>query len=457
MSLAKYLLKKLQLLSKPELIRICSENRKIMISGEVEISDERDDEVGIIEDIEFHLNNNVEAIKSNNETNFELFSLEDLETWLSSNEGYCKERENTCKQLKKEELKFACLKYMLPLAKKAWLRQIMGREGFKIILKKSDIFYNPNTAFLQSETGLYQTVTFDTAHLSNLLRESAAKNRLSSLGLSIQCLDQLASQKGFEYLKKILKLKNQQSLEFDPMNQKSSELLFSLKTEEGLRKIKAFEGAKCCQLLRKGIIEALDTSGILAEERIYNIYSLKKFLDEKIDIVEKIKIADKAQVTNELLQMIHVSLDSHITTYANLEHFNPRRKGTGSVEQFFSQVTLMCDGGSKLNCREISDILSRVMITNALRLTPISVKGFSFLAKLGMHMTSYKSDEYEEQDTLDEKYPKLNRIIDIHPKNSTFEKKQKRKINIKDVETRFAASASSGESDGNVRKFHKKF
>ena len=119
----------------------------------------------------------------------------------------------------------------------------------------------------------------------------------------------------------------------------------------------------------------------------------------------------------------------------------------------------MCEGGSKLNCREITDILQRVMITNALRLTPTNVKGFSFLAKLGMHMTSYSNDTSEEGDTMD-KYPKLTRNTDLHPKDSTFDKNQKkhkRKISIRDVENRFSAVSYDNEPDGNVRKFHKKF
>ena len=167
-------------------------------------------------------------------------------------------------------------------------------------------------------------------------------------------------------------------------------------------------------------------------------------------------------ITNELLQMINCSLDSHIATCANLEFFNPRRKSTGSVEQFFSQVTLMCQGGSKLNCREISDILSRVMLTNALRLAPFSVKGFSFLQNLGMHMTSYKSDKDGQEDSVNDKYPRLKKEItcDIEPRDSNFDKghkKPKRKLVIKDRDKRHEAFPSTNEFDGNVRKFHKKF
>ena len=463
LALAKYLLKKLQLFSKSELIRLCAENRKITISEDDEIFDDMEEEFENLEDLDFHLSNSLPEINES-ENGFDLFSLEDLEMWLSSDDGYCEERENACKKLKKEELKFACLKYLFQIAKRAWLRQLMGREGFKIILRSKQILYTPNTVFHQLESGLYQTVTFDTAHLSNLLRESASKNRLSSLGLSKQSLEKLSSQNGFEYLKKILKLKNQQCLEFDPMNQKCSELLFSARTEEGLRNLKDYEGAECCKLLRNGIIEGLDTSGISAEERICHISALKLFLDEKIDIVEKMKKSNKESntITNELLQMINCSLDSHIATCANLEFFNPRRKSTGSVEQFFSQVTLMCQGGSKLNCREISDILSRVMLTNALRLAPFSVKGFSFLQNLGMHMTSYKSDKDGQEDSVNDKYPRLKKEItcDIEPRDSNFDKghkKPKRKLVIKDRDKRHEAFPSTNEFDGNVRKFHKKF
>ena len=72
--------------------------------------------------------------------------------------------------------------------------------------------------------------------------------------------------------------------------------------------------------------------------------------------------------------MLYCSMDSHIVSYLNIEFYNPRRKSTGTVEQFFSQITLMNDGGRKLNCEVIGDILERVTLTNALKLLPIDVK-----------------------------------------------------------------------------------
>ena len=462
-SLAKYLLKKLQLFSKSDLIRLCSENKNINISGDVEVPGEMVDELDtevtdeMLDSIEIFVENTVEAIKLKTDEDADLFTLEDLETWLSCKGGVCKEREVICKEMKKEQLKFACLKLIFPIAKKAWLIKFGGSEGFRISLKSSEIFYIPNTVFHQSESGIFRTVTFDTAHICNLLREHAAKNRLTSFGLHLQSLERLSKLNGFEYLKKILKLKNLQSLEFDPMNQKSSALLFSSKTEDGLKKLKDFEGASFCQLIRQGIIEGLDKSGISAEERIQNIFNLKTFLDKNVDILEKVKKVEKTNITNELYQMINISLDSHITTYANLEMFNPRRKGTGSVEQFFSQLTLMCEGGTKLNCREISDILSRIMITNALRLIPVSLKGFSFLANLGQHMTSYRNEKYEDEnpDGYILNYPELHRYLglEIHPQNSVFDMEQRKYKRKQIMEPRIL----TGESDGSVRKFWKKF
>ena len=464
-SLAKYVLRKLQLLSKQELVQICLKNRSIAISEETnfveeEMMDEGEERDDIIEDVDLHMNDSVAAVNNSVPAGMELLTIEDLENMLSSSvDNVNKERETACKKLKKADLKFACLRFLLPRVKVIWLRKLMGIEGFKINLTDSEIMYIPHTVFLQPEKSYYQTISFDAAHLSNLLRESAAKNRLSNLGLKLQSLDKLSGIDGFQYLKKILKLKNLQSLEFDPMNQRSSALLFSLRTEEGLRKIKDDVGAKCCRLLREGIIEGLDASGIAAEDRIKQVYNLKIFLDEKIDIIDRLQKADKLCITTELLQMLYTSLDSHITTYTNLDHFNVRRKSTGTVEQFFSQITLMCEGGSKLNCREISDILSRVSLTNALRLTPKSVKGFSFLARLGVHMTSYLNDEVQGGEDLDEEYPQLHGKRDIHPRDSPFDRKpsRPRRSNIIVNDKMFPASASIVTFDGNVRKYHKKF
>ena len=297
-SLAKYLLKKLQIFTKLDLVRLCSENRSIIISGDAEIPGEMVDEFEtefteeMLENIESLVENNVETIKLKSDVDADLFTLEDLETWLSSKGGDCKEREIICKEMKKEELKFACLKLIFPIAKKAWLLKFGGREGFRINLNSSEIFYIPNTVFHQSACGVFRTISFDTAHICNLLREHAAKNRLTSFGLNLHSLERLSKVKGFEYLKKILKLKNQQSLEFDPMNQKSSALLFSCQTEEGLKKLNDNKGARFCQLIRQGIIEGLDKSGISAEERIKNIFNLKTFLDKKVNVVEKVKKVD---------------------------------------------------------------------------------------------------------------------------------------------------------------------
>ena len=465
MSLAKYVFRKLQMLSKQELANFCMKNRSIIIlEHAVEISEdfiEESDEIVFNEemDVDFQINNTV-AAESNKVLESELLTLEDVENLLiSDNDAYSKEREKDCKKLKKVELKLACLRFLLPKVRKIWLLKTMGIEGFKIFLKDNETFYIPNTVFFQPKKGFYQTVTFDAAHLSNLLRESAAKNRLINLGLTLQSLENLSNIKGFEYLKKILKLKNQSSLEFDPMNQKSSALLFSSRTEEGLRRIKDVNGAECCRLLREGIIEGLDESGIPAEKRMQQILNLKYFLDAKIVVLDRFHKKDKSCITSELLQMLHTSLDSHVTTYANLDKFSTRRKSTGTVEQFFSQITLMCEGGSKLHCREISDILSRVMLTNALRLLPNSVKGFSFLAGLKIHMTSYKSDAFENDEDLDVVYPELHEKGDIHPKDSLFDKKRgkPRSKQARKVDEMIPVSGSSVVFDGNVRKYHKRF
>ena len=163
--------------------------------------------------------------------------------------------------------------------------------------------------------------------------------------------------------------------------------------------------------------------------------------------------------------MLNVTIDSFVVSYLNLPFFHPRRKGTGSVEQFFSQMTMMCGGGMKLDCREITDILSRVMITNALRLCPISKTGFSFLGKLESHMTSYK-DQLESDFTSSRSlrsYSDLKKDVGgrIIVQDSLFDEKQykERKIHKYLKEQAQFKGCNKGQlmNGGNVRKYFKKF
>ena len=118
----------------------------------------------------------------------------------------------------------------------------------------------------------------------------------------------------------------------------------------------------------------------------------------------------------------------------------------------------MNDGGMKLNCTALRDILNRVMITNALRLVPVSVKGFSFLKCLKLHMTSYTDKSEDGQDNKPS-YPLVRKkVYDliVRPVDSEFDKKRrkKRKLNLRQKESDGNLPRSS---EGNVRKFHKKF
>ena len=164
-------------------------------------------------------------------------------------------------------------------------------------------------------------------------------------------------------------------------------------------------------------------------------------------------------ISNELLQMIHCSLDSHIVSFLNMSHFNSRRKGTLTVEQFFGAITLMADGGTKLHCRQINDILERVMLCNALRMLPESVKGFKFLTLLKVHMKSYEAEEDEEKPNCETEYPSLflqrNIILSLDAPQDKPSKKRKRSIIKKANEIGSVFSTKIGESD--VRKYHKKF
>ena len=259
-------------------------------------------------------------------------------------------------------------------------------------------------------------------------------------------------------LKKKLKLKSNK-LAFDSMNQKASAVCFSQKTEDGLLEIGDTVGATCCRVFRKGIIEALDITGISSETRVKDINNLKTFLDTKINILDRLRRPGKTSISNELLQMIHCSLDSHMVSFLNMSYFNTRRKGTLTVEQFFGAITLMADGGAKLDCRQISDILERVMICNALRMLPESVKGFKFLTKMKVHMKSY-SAETNDENSHETEYPDLfihrDLIKPLDAPQDKQSKKRKRSLTTNSYRE-IVDNPITLDAESQVRRFHRKF
>ena len=459
LSLAKGVLKKLKKFSKAELVKLVSENEGINLNSADTQNEEVEEgqNVASQEDVLMQVN---ESIVLNPIEYDELFTLEDLEIVLRDSKRVEKteliNREEKCKAMKIFDLRVLCLRQVFPSLKSKWLAMNYGSSSVVVQLETQKMVYSPNTVFEKNQKNVFKTITFDTAHLSNLLREHAAKGKLSELGLFDKSLQNLSKVSDFSYLKKIISLKNG-SLEYDPMNQASSAKLFSKKTEAGLLKLGDSSGAKVCKVLREGIIESLDSSGIRSMERCRLVFNLKTFLEEKINTLDKLKRPGSLEMTAELLQMIYCSLDSHIVSYLNIEFFNTRRKSTGSVEQFFSQITLMSDGGMKLNCAVLTDILERVTITNALRMLPVSVKGFSFLKYLKVHMKSYTDKDDDEQTAKKSRYPiitSFERKKVVHPIDSEFDKKEGTKR--KKCENLRETKQTTG-SDGGVRKFHRKF
>ena len=466
LALTKYLAKNIKSLSKEALVEHIVKNKDIKLATQTEEEFGMDEDVELDEidltegNLEEHMEDSIAAVSERiGALNCCEFTSEDIEEWLKGDSTTTDQAKLIkAKEMKLLDLRMSCLKYILPKAKHAWMMKAVGREKITIQFEDgSTVPYFPNTVFDKTKNGYFLTVSFDMAHISNLCRESAAKGKLQNLGLNIDNLKTLSEMEGFDYLKRIISLKNNNTLEFDPMNQKASAALFSEKTVSGLKSLNDFEGAKCVEVISKGIVEALDKGGIQAQERIQNIMRLKSFIEENNYVVDRMTRAGKEFITNELYQMILITLDSHIYTYINMDYFHPRRKSTSTVEQFFGQLMLLADGGTKLNCRQISNVLSRVMLTNALRMVPAKKKGFHFLTKLGVHMKSYTVPETEddgETPTLS-RYPsiKQNRT-EISPIDSPFDRNQlKRKL--------FNISKSKGEhvgtSDGNVRKFFKRF
>ena len=452
LSLAKSILVKLKSFSKNELVSLVAENANVKITSD--LKRDSDDEVEVSPgDFEIVINESLHTICT--DKNQESFTQEDIEYVMRKSQlsdiGVIEKRRMIASSLRIEELRHLCLKAAFPSLKKVWLQKCYGADKFVLALESENYTYSPSSVFLKNNYSHFITITFDTAHICNLLRESAAKGRLEELGLKRSSLQRLAENPKYSFLKRILSLKGG-SLEYDPMNQKSSEQLLSQFVEVGLEQIGDYAGAQCISLLRGGILESMDVSGIGSGERCRKICLLKEFLNTKIDMFDKLKRSGAEEITPELYQMINFTLDSHIITYLNLEYFNPRRKSTGTVEQFFSQITLMNDGGFKLTCRVLQDILHRVMITNALRLLPDHVKGFSFLKHLNIHMTSYTYKP--DKNHCKYAYPQVKKNDNskvIHPVDSEFDyQKNKRRTGptrLKEVSV----------DTGSVRKYFKKF
>ena len=124
------------------------------------------------------------------------------------------------------------------------------------------------------------------------------------------------------------------------------------------------------------------------------------------------------------------------------------------MESLFGHLMLISEGCSKLNVRQLNDVLQRVCLSNALRLLPYKVRGFEFLGKLKMFMKSYSPDDYEAKSS-ENSYPELSvsngtvLLRDSLFDNTSFKKKKKLK--------ELSGCRSESDFDGNVRKFHKKF
>jgi hypothetical protein len=463
LALAKFLMKRLMTFSKDNLVGMISRNAYVNLSSknnnleeieEIDLLFEED--TGSEQEIEEQIEDSIALMQSN--TSSVKFNPESVEKYFDDGTE-CQDqiRLDRCSKLKVSELRAIGLRHIFPKVKKDWLIDMIGTESITIIFTDgSKLEYQPNNVFRKSDSGLV-TISFDMAHLSNLCRESAAKGKLDCMGLSVESLKSLSEKQGYEYLKKIIAIKNNQ-LQFDSMNQHASAILFSDQTVAGLKAIKDFKGANCVEKLSNGLIKALDLTGISSQIRIKYLVALKHFIEDKNSLLDRLKRPDSKNITNELYQMILCSIDSHVFTYLNIEFFNPRRKSTASVEQFFGQMTLLADHGTKLDSRQVADILSRVMLINALRMLPFPQKGFLFLTKLKVHMKSYRALLEEDNTHADEpsKYPKRVETVGnlIFPLDSYFDKissKTKRKL-----PTSFPERTKTGE-DGHYRKYHRKF
>ena len=336
------------------------------------------------------------------------------------------------------------------MMRRKWLLQNLGQENLTIIFNNGKkLEYSPSNIFHQTSSGFFRTVTFDYAHILNLFRESASKGKLQAMGLTPDNLLKLSKLDGYTYLQKIIALEKGK-LKFDSMNQKAAAALFSEKTATGLKILSDHAGARCVKVISSGL-SAFDESGLRSEERIMNLVNFKNFLVQQNNIFERLQRPDSTNITNELYMMTLCSIDSHVFTFLNLEFFNPRRKSTSTVEMLFGQLMMLTEGSTRLNVRQLEDVLHRVTITSSLRLLPLKIRGFQFLGHLKRHMKSYSPDDTEVESGVNV-YPKVRSSVGVvKPQDSSFDiptKKTKRKFSD------FARESSHGED---VRRFHGKF
>ena len=456
LSLAKTILKKLQSINKENLMKIVQDNHSIAIDDVPVQEEEEDMEEQIVEEnMLANMEESLAAVQDSHKQD-DSFSLEEIEDMLKFESIFNfanDRRDEEIKKLTVAELRIVCLKYILPRIKRKWLLKNIGHEKITVFFPDGNkLDYSPCNVFHKSSEGIFRTVTFDYAHLINLYRESASKGKLQDMGLSAENLVKLSKMEGFKYLETIIALKNGK-LKYDSMNQKAAAALFSEKTVTGLKVMKDHAGAKCVDLIATGL-SAFDESGRCSEDRVKDLVSLKDYLVEKNNILERMKRPNSRNITNELYTMTLVSIDSHLFTYLNMEFFHPRRKSTSTVEMLFGQITMLTDGSSRLNVRQLQDVLQRVTISSALRSLPSKVRGFQFLGQLKMHMKSYEPPDEEEDSSYVgiNHYPKLTlNQGSLCPKDSSFDRPSRKK------KRKFTAFARESSHADDVRKFHEKF
>ena len=214
-----------------------------------------------------------------------------------------------------------------------WLTENLGERTFITIkLKNYEHIWNP--FYIPSKyKDQYKTVTMDHAHILNLLRAETATGRLACYGLTSDALKYMRKDPPLE---KILALKpGKKELQFDSMNQKAAEYLFSERSVDILKKDGFEAAAEFIEAVGEGLIDAIDRSGIQIEERIRKAEKLKTKLESQVNILDFIH-RPKHGLTTELFTMIESRLDSIIFSYCNTDKIEARKLSTLMVENSFS-------------------------------------------------------------------------------------------------------------------------
>ena len=170
LALAKHIMSLLKSVNKEFFVKSMSRIKNLRLDMEYDDDEEEDDVERLAQNIiaeevvDEHISSEVLEL---DESEYDL-SIDDIDEWLSQDALPVEDevKVKKLKSLKIGQVRWLCLEYVFPLAKKYWLQKSLGRENLVIKFNDgSSSKYIPNSIFDKTESGYFRTITFDAAHL----------------------------------------------------------------------------------------------------------------------------------------------------------------------------------------------------------------------------------------------------------------------------------------------------